>query len=170
MIWRDVTNCPSRPDMGDVLTPKIIDTVGSSIAIGGIAMRCSTSAIGLADRDVLDARKADDVAGRRVVDVDAPEPVEGEELRDFRVVERSIELADGDRVADFHASVEDAADGNPPEVVARIEVRDERSAAAPSAIAARRRHVLDDGVEERTEVRSCSRGFDRLDVPARALA
>ena len=40
-----MTYCPSRPAIGDVLTPKIIDTVGSSIAIGGMAMRCSTSAI-----------------------------------------------------------------------------------------------------------------------------
>ena len=43
--WRDVTYWPSRPAIGDVLTPKIIDTVGSSIAIGGIAIWCSTSAI-----------------------------------------------------------------------------------------------------------------------------
>ena len=43
--WRDVTNCPSRPATGEVLTPKIIETVGSSIAIGGIAIWCSTSVI-----------------------------------------------------------------------------------------------------------------------------
>ena len=41
---RDVTYWPSRPARGDVLTPKIIDTVGSSIAIGGIATRFSMSA------------------------------------------------------------------------------------------------------------------------------
>ena len=29
---------PSRPAIGEVLTPKIIDTVGSSIAIGGIGV------------------------------------------------------------------------------------------------------------------------------------
>ena len=40
-----MTYWPSRPAIGEVLTPKIIDTVGSSIAIGGIAIRCSTSAI-----------------------------------------------------------------------------------------------------------------------------
>jgi hypothetical protein len=45
LICRDVTYCPSRPDIGDVLTPKIIETVGSSIAITGIATRCTTSAI-----------------------------------------------------------------------------------------------------------------------------
>ena len=45
MICRDVTNWPSRPDIGDVFTPKIIDTVGSSIAMTGIATRWMTSAI-----------------------------------------------------------------------------------------------------------------------------
>ena len=45
LICREVTYCPSRPDIGDVLTPKIIETVGSSTAIGGIASRCSTSAM-----------------------------------------------------------------------------------------------------------------------------
>ena len=43
--FRDVTYCPSRPATGDVFTPKIIDTVGSSIAGGGIATGCSTDAI-----------------------------------------------------------------------------------------------------------------------------
>ena len=36
-----------------------------------------------------------------------------------------IELADGDRVADLDAAVEDAADRDAPEVVARVEVGDE---------------------------------------------
>ena len=40
-----MTYCPSRPAIGEVLTPKIIDTVGSSIAIGGIAIWCSMSVI-----------------------------------------------------------------------------------------------------------------------------
>ena len=40
---RDVTYCPSRPATGDVLTPKIIDTVGSSTAIIGTGICRSTS-------------------------------------------------------------------------------------------------------------------------------
>jgi hypothetical protein len=46
------------------LTPKIIDTVGSSIAIGGIAQAVLDVGDGLADGDVLDPGEADDVAGR----------------------------------------------------------------------------------------------------------
>ena len=56
LIWREVTNWPSRPDIGEVFTPKIIDTVGSSTAIGGIARGILGIGDGLADRDVLDAR------------------------------------------------------------------------------------------------------------------
>ncbi len=44
-MLREVTNWPSRPASGEVLTPKIIDTVGSSTAIGGIAWRSSGSQI-----------------------------------------------------------------------------------------------------------------------------
>ena len=40
-----MTYWPSRPAIGDVLTPKIIDTVGSSTAIGGIGIRFSGSVI-----------------------------------------------------------------------------------------------------------------------------
>ena len=70
MICREVTNWPSRPDIGDVLTPKIIETVGSSIAITGIAMPVLDVGDRLADGDVLDAGEADDVAGGRLGDVD----------------------------------------------------------------------------------------------------
>ena len=80
---RDVTYCPSRPAIGDVLTPKIIDTVGSSIAIGGIALRMLDVGNRLADGDVLDAGEADDVAGGRLLDVDALQAVEGVELGDL---------------------------------------------------------------------------------------
>ena len=64
-MCRDVTYWPSRPASGDVLTPKIIDTVGSSTAIGGIASRCSTSAI--VSPMVMSSMpgEADDVAGGR---------------------------------------------------------------------------------------------------------
>ena len=57
----------------------------------------------LADGDVLDPGETDDVARGGLVDLDALEPVEGEELGDLRVVERAVQLADGDRVADLDA-------------------------------------------------------------------
>ena len=105
----------------------------------------------LADRDVLDAGEADDVAGGRLVDVDPLEPLEGEELGDLRLLKRAVELAHGHRVADPHASLEHASDRDPPEVVVRIEVGDE-NLQRPFRIAARRRHVIDDRVEQRPEI------------------
>ena len=56
-----------------------------------------------------------------------------------------------DRVADLDAAVEDAADRDAAEVVARIEVGDEQLQRRVG-IAARRRHVLDDRVEQRAQV------------------
>ncbi len=56
-MLRDVTYCPSRPAIGEVLTPKIIETVGSSIAIGGIGYPLLRVGNRLADRDVVDARR-----------------------------------------------------------------------------------------------------------------
>ena len=78
--WRDVTYCPSRPAKGEVLTPKTIDTVGSSMAIGAIGAGASVDGDGFANRDAVDAGKTDDVAGGRLVDVDALQSVECEQL------------------------------------------------------------------------------------------
>ena len=84
-----MTYCPSRPAIGEVLTPKIIDTVGSSMAIGGIAHRVLGIGDRLADGDVLDAGEADDVAGGGLLDLDALQAVEGEQLGDLRLLRRS---------------------------------------------------------------------------------
>ena len=61
--WREVTYWPSRPASGEVLTPKTIDTVGSSIGDGRNREAMLRIGDGLADGDVLDAGEADDVAG-----------------------------------------------------------------------------------------------------------
>ena len=44
-IWRDVTNFPSRPKKGESLLVKVIDMVGSSIAMRGSASGVLMSAI-----------------------------------------------------------------------------------------------------------------------------
>ena len=139
-----------------MLTPKIIETVGSSTAIGGIASGVLAVGNRLADGDVLDAGQADDVAGRRLVDVDALQPVEREQLRDPRRLHAAVELADRHLVADAHAAVEHPADGDAPQVVARIEVRHQHLQAA-LGVAARRRHVLHDRVEQRAQVAAPAR-------------
>ena len=106
-----------------------------------------------ADGDVLDAGEADDVAGGRLGDLDPLQPLEREELRDLCFLHLSIELAHGDRVADLDAAVEHASDRDPPEVVARIEICDKHLERRVD-ITARRRDVVHDRVEQRTQILS----------------
>ena len=126
LICREVTNWPSRPDIGEVLTPKIIDTVGSSMAMTGIALRCSMSAI--VSPMVMSSMpgEADDVAGGGLLDLDPLQAVEGEQLGDLRVAgtcRRACRRSTGSPI--LTRAVEDAADGDAPEVVARVEVGDQ---------------------------------------------
>ena len=104
-----------------------------------------------ADRDVFDAGKTDDVARRRFVDIDALQPFEGEQLGDARFLRRAVQFAHRDGVANLHVTVEHAADGDPSEVVARIEVGDQ-DLQRRLGVPARRRNVVDDRVEQRPEV------------------
>ncbi len=120
----------------------------------------------LADRDVLDAGEADDVAGGGFLDVDALQAVERIELRHLRMLHRVVELADGDRIADLHAAVEDAADGDAADVIARIEVRDQELQRCVG-VAARRRHVVDDRVEKRPQILADAVGIGRRRTDAR---
>ena len=151
LICREVTNWPSRPAIGEVLTPKIIDTVGSSTAIGVSALRSTHVGDGFADGDVLDAGEADDVAGGGVGDVDAAQALEGEELRHLRLLHPAVELADRNRIADFDPAVEHAPDGDASQVVAGVEVGHEHLQRR-LGIAPRRRHAVDDDVEERPQI------------------
>ena len=102
-------------------------------------------------------------------DVDALEPVEREQLRDLAspaALPSSLSTTTGSPIVD--PAVEDAADGDAPEVVARVEVRDEHLQRR-LGIAARRRHVLDDRVEQRPQIRRPASPRSRVAVPARAL-
>ena len=105
-----MTYCPSRPAIGDVLTPKIIDTVGSSMAIGGIAIRCSTSAIvspivmsSMPARQTMSPAAASWMSTRF-------RPSNANSLVTFVCCTAASSLHDGHRIADLHAAVEDAAD------------------------------------------------------------
>ena len=78
----------------------------------------------------------------------------------------SLQTATGSPI--LHAAVEDAADRDAAEVVARVEVGDQQLQRRVG-IAARRRHVLDDRVEQRPQVLARRRRHRRVAVPARAL-
>ena len=108
---------------------------------------------GLADGDVRDAGQADDVAGSGLVDVDALQAVESKQLRHARRLQPAVELADRHGVAEADPAVEHAADGNAPEVVARVQVGHE-DLERGLRIADRRRNRVDDRLEERAQVRA----------------
>ncbi len=103
------------------------------------------------DSDVLDAGEADDVTGCGGRDVHALQPLEREQLGDFRLLLTAVELQYRDLIADAHLAVEDAANRDATQVIARVEVRHqelERRLDVP----AWRRDVVDDRVEQRPKV------------------
>jgi hypothetical protein len=106
---------------------------------------------GLTNGDVFDAGEADDVPGRRLLDVDPFQSFEGKELGDLCLLDGTIELAHGDLIADSHFAIEHAPHGNATEVVAGIEIRDEHLQPT-SWISLGRRHVIDDRFEERSQI------------------
>ncbi len=61
-MFREVTQRPSRPAKGEVLTEKIIDSVGSSMRSGGQRRRGLGGGDGLADGDALEAGQGHDLA------------------------------------------------------------------------------------------------------------
>src|SRR5271157_4645229 len=106
---------------------------------------------GLADGDALHAGDGEQVAGNSHGFVDALEPFERVELGDAGVVERAVALGDGHGVAISQGAIENAADGQAAQVIAVIQVGHQHLEHA-IGIAHGRRNVLDDGVEERTQV------------------
>ena len=83
-----MTNLPSRPASGDVLTWKFMVSVGSSTVSSGSASGCSGRAIGHADADFFNTVDQHDVAGLRFVDLHALEAFEIQHLVDLRIDRR----------------------------------------------------------------------------------
>src|SRR5262245_63800426 len=104
-----------------------------------------------ADRDLLDAGKADNVARDRAFDFDALETIEREEFRNTRLLCGTSELQHRHGIVQRNRAVEYTADRDSSEVVARIEVGDE-NLQGRIRIASRRRHMPDDSLEQRLEV------------------
>ena len=138
--------------------------------IGGIGDWCSGIGDRFADRDVTQASQADDIPGRGLLDVDAPEAVEGKQLGHPGLLHVAVELGDSDLVADFHAAVEEAPDRDTAQVIARVEVwRREAGAARPDRQSGRA-DMLDDRVEQRTESSRQADHASVVAVPSLALA
>src|SRR6185503_5780205 len=107
----------------------------------------------LADHDALDAREADDRPGRSRRRINSLQPLERVELGHDGALHGPVKFADANRVADLDAAVEDAADGQAAQVVARVEIGDERLQRRVGR-PARRRDVVDHRIEQWTQVRT----------------
>src|ERR1019366_3040213 len=106
----------------------------------------------LADRDLLDARNDDEVARVRFLDFDASQPFERHDLRDFGLRDGAIELADRDLLPRLDRAVYDAADEEPAEGIVVVQ-RSHEDLERGGGVAAWLRHLHEDRVEERANVR-----------------
>src|SRR5262249_32851181 len=75
-----------------------------------------------ADRDSFDAGDRENGAGCADRFIYAPQSLKRIELRNFRLVEGSVELGDGNFVPVAKSSIENAPDGQPAQVVRIIEI------------------------------------------------
>ena len=116
---------PSCPASGEVLTPKVIFSVGSSTTTRGRARGGSRIADRVADVDVLQPDHGDDVAGRRPLDLVPAEVVEDVDGDDPRGLTALVGLHQGHVLPGADRAGIDAADGDPAHVVGPIQRGDQ---------------------------------------------
>ena len=105
---------------------------------------------------MLDAGERDDVAGARLVDLDAVEPEEAEHLHDTLAARAALAVDDRDvHAAAQHAAL-DAADADRADVARVVELRD-LQLQRTVAIDVRRRAMLHDRLEQRRHVAAAVR-------------
>ena len=105
----------------------------------------------LADRDVGEAGDRDDVAGAGALGGVALERAGLEQLGDAGAADGAVGAHPGDRLALLQRAVEDAQQREAAEERAGVEVRDPRLQRC-LVVVRRRRHVLEDRLEQRLEV------------------
>ena len=120
---REVTNWPSRPENGDVLMVNVMAMVGSSIWMRGSGSGILDAGHRIADGDALHAGDRQNVARTAHRFVHALQPFKRIQLGDLRVVERAVDLRDGNLVAVVQHAVEHAANRQPAQIIAVIEIR-----------------------------------------------
>ena len=162
-IWRDVTNLPSRPESGDVFTPKVMLRVGASTSSRGSG-RGSPGSVSVSPM-VTSGRPATETmspAGR-LLDLDPLDAVGGLEARD-RAGERDdpagldrpggvigLLAHDRDPLAHPDRAVADPPDRHPADVLVGGQVGDEQLERMPGHEGRRRRDRHEE-VQERPQV------------------
>ena len=175
----DVACRPCRTS-GEVFTPKVMRSTGSSTVRRG--QRRGVVRVGerVADLDLGEPGDDEQIAGGALVDLDAADALERHELRELALQRRhrdavvadlGLLLAQRDLLAPAQRAFDDPADGEPAEVVGRVEVGDERlqrrRRGRPAAPGSCRRSV-----EQRREVVVVRPGMPTpvIERPSRAMA
>ena len=119
----------------------------------------------LADADAFEAGQRHDLATACALRLDALEALEREELRDPRLLELAVAFGDRNSVAHRNLALEDAADAEPAQVVAVVEVRDQQLQGAVG-VSARRRQARHESIEERPQILVRAVRLDAADAVA----
>ena len=146
---------PSLPASGEVLTPKVMRSTGSSTVEAGQRLGVGRVGEGVADLDLGEPGDHEQVAGRALVDLDAADALEAHEAGEL-ALQRLLALADllveqGDLLALAQRAPHDPADGQAAEVVGGVEVGDD-GLQRRVGVAGGGGTVADDGVEQGGEV------------------
>ncbi len=110
---------------GRSLTQIRIAIVGGSISTNDSGSRSSRVGDRFADENVLEAGQPNDVAGARVLDFDLLNPSWVKSAVTVRPLAAAVACDADHRIADRHATADDAPERDPPEVIAVIEIRHE---------------------------------------------
>ena len=129
-----------------MFTEKIIESVDD-----GERRRRLHGGDGLPDADALEPGQGHDLAAVRPLHRRALQPLEGEELGDLRGLQGAVRFRHRHLVAQGDVAGEDAPDGQAPQVVAVVQVRDQELEGAVLR-GARGRDVADQRLEQRAQV------------------
>ena len=154
---RAVSFLPLRPASGEVLTPIVIDRLGSSTSKAGSGRGSSGVGQRLPDRDLGKPRDGDDVAGASFVDRDPVQRDRAQQLADLHPLDGSVEAAPRDLLAAPDRPVVHAAQREAAEVGRGIQVGDQRLQGRP-VLELRGRNGGQQRLEQRLQVLPCRHG------------
>ena len=122
--------------------------MGGSSSVHGIGLAFFAIAERFADGEFFEPGNANDIAGHAVDNFAGLEAAELPDLRDRRAFAFAVLVDAHDRIADFHVTAGDLADGDASHVIAPVEIADEHLKGRLD-IGGGRGNMFHDGLEER---------------------